>query len=84
LIFDIDAMLFTAARISLLENSSEMRRLLYCLLCFRQASFPNCIDPIAILNDFVGRDQRTAEVARGRDDGSVGRVADDAQRYRFE
>ena len=51
---------------------------------FRRRSFPNRIDPIAILNNSVGRDQRTAEVPGRRDDGSVRRVTDRNKRYRFE
>ena len=54
------------------------------LMLFPPPSFPNRIDPIAILNDFDGRDQRTAEAPGGRDDGSVGWVTDRAHRCRFE
>jgi hypothetical protein len=47
-------------------------------------SFPNRIDPIAILNNSIGGDQRTAEVPGRGNDGSVRRVTDRNKRYRFE
>ena len=53
-------------------------------LIFPRRSFPNRINPIAILNNSIGRNQRTAEVPGGRYDGSVRRVTDRNQRYRFK
>jgi hypothetical protein len=51
---------------------------------FRRRSFPNRIVPIAILNNAIGRNERTAEVPGRRDDGSVRRVTDRNKRYRLE
>jgi hypothetical protein len=39
-----------------------------------RGSFPNRIDPVAISNNLIGRDQRTTEVARRCDDRSVRQV----------
>lgn len=47
-------------------------------------SFPHRVDPIAILNNFIGGDERTAEVSRRRHDCSVCRVANRDQRDRLK